>query len=260
MATDARRRRVSQRRQGGFELEGGLAASAGPGVGGSREDNRQRLFLVLAAIFLTALLIANVVAGKLFQVGPVVLSVGVIPFPITFLLTDVVNEYFGRRGARFLTIVGLTMMLLGTGIITLAGFLPVAAESYVSQASFDNVFGLSWRLFLASLSAYLLGQISDIYFFGFFKRLTGSRILWLRATGSTAISQVIDTGIVNVAVFAGALPLSTIFQVASQGYVYKMAVALAMTPLLYLAHRIITRRLGITAHDAGPPAIPALAS
>lgn len=215
---------------------------------------KQRLFVVLAAIFLTALLIANTVAGKLFQIGPVVLSVGVIPFPITFLLTDIVNEYFGRRGARFLTVVGLCMMLFATGIITLAGLLPVAEQSYVDQAAFDNVFGLSWRLFLASLTAYLLGQVSDIYFFGVFKRLTGSRVLWLRATGSTAVSQIIDTGVVNVGVFAGALPFATIAQVASLGYLYKMAVAVAMTPLLYLAHALITRRLGIAPFDAGAPA------
>jgi uncharacterized integral membrane protein (TIGR00697 family) len=207
---------------------------------------------VLAAIFLTALLIANTVAGKLFQIGPLVLSVGVIPFPVTFLLTDVVNEYFGRRGARFLTLVGFSMMLFATGIITLAGLLPAAEQSYVTQASFDNVFGLSWRLFLASLAAYLLGQVSDIYFFGVFKRLTGSRILWLRATGSTAVSQVIDTGVVNVAVFAGSLPAATIAQVAGLGYLYKMAVAVAMTPLLYAAHGIITRRLGISPHEAPP--------
>jgi uncharacterized integral membrane protein (TIGR00697 family) len=214
------------------------------------DDTRQRLFLVLSAIFLTALLIANVVAGKLFRIGPVVLSVGVIPFPITFLLTDIVNEYFGRRGARFLTVVGLCMMLLATGIITLAARLPVAEQTYVSQASFDNVFGLSWRLFLASLSAYLIGQISDIYFFGVFKRLTGSRILWLRATGSTAVSQVVDTAIVNFAVFAGALGLGEIARLAAFGYLYKMAVAVLLTPLLYAAHAVITRRLRIAPFDA----------
>jgi hypothetical protein len=229
---------------------------AGAGVSGG-DERRLRLFLVLAAIFLTALLIANTVAGKLFAVGPMVLSVGVIPFPVTFLLTDLVNEYFGRRGARFLTVVGLFMMLFATGIITLAGLLPVAEQSYVNQASFDNVFGLSWRLFLASLCAYLVGQVSDIYFFGLFKRLTGSRILWLRATGSTAVSQIMDTGIVTVAVFAGSLPFGTIAQVASLGYLYKMAVAVGMTPLLYLAHAIITRRLGIAPHDAVSGATPA---
>jgi uncharacterized integral membrane protein (TIGR00697 family) len=215
------------------------------------DERRQRLFLVLSAIFLTALLIANCVAGKLFQLGPVVLSVGVIPFPITFLLTDIVNEYFGRRGARFLTVVGLCMMLLATGIITLAGLLPVAEQSYVAQGSFDNVFGLSWRLFLASLTAYLVGQISDIYFFGFFKRLTGSRILWLRATGSTAVSQIVDTAIVNFGVFAGSLSWGEIARLAAFGYLYKMAVAILLTPLLYAAHGIITRKLHIAAFDAG---------
>ena len=224
------------------------------------DERRQRLFLVLSAIFLTALLIANCVAGKLFALGPVVLSVGVIPFPITFLLTDIVNEYFGRRGARFLTVVGLCMMLLATGIITLAAVLPVAEQSYVAQASFDNVFGLSWRLFLASLTAYLVGQISDIYFFGFFKRLTGSRVLWLRATGSTAVSQVVDTAIVNFGVFAGSLAWSEIARLATFGYLYKMAVAILLTPLLYAAHGIITRKLRIAAFDPSAVAAGGLAA
>lgn len=208
-------------------------------------DVRVRLYVVLAAAFLTALLIANCVAGKVVVIGGVEMSAGVLPFPITFILTDVVNEYFGKRGARFLTIVGLVMLLFATGIIATAGALPVAEGSYVSQASFDNVFGLSARLFVASLAAYLLGQLSDIYFFGLYKRLLRGRFLWLRATGSTALGQMLDTSVVTFTVFTGALPLPTIARLAAFAYLYKMLVAVALTPLLYLARGVVTRRLGV---------------
>ena len=212
---------------------------------------KQRLFVVLAAIFLTALLIANVIAGKLFTLGGLVLSVGVIPFPITFILTDVVNEYYGKEGARFLTLVGLAMLLFATGMLMLGGALPIAGQSWVTAQSYENVFGLSWRLFLGSLCAYVLGQISDIYSFGAIKRITGSRLIWLRATGSTALSQVIDTIVVNVAIFAGSMAAGEIAGLVWRSYVYKMGVAVLLTPLLYLAHLIITRWLGIRAAETG---------
>lgn len=213
---------------------------------------KQRLFVVLAAIFLSALLIANVIAGKLFTLGGLVLSVGVIPFPITFVLTDVVNEYYGKQGARFLTLVGLAMLLFATGLLMLGGALPIAEQSYVTAQSYANVFGLSWRLFLGSLIAYLLGQISDIYSFGLIKKVTGSRLIWLRATGSTALSQVIDTVVVNVAIFAGSMAAGEIAGLVWRSYLYKMGAAILLTPLLYLAHVIITRWLGITPAPAEP--------
>src|SRR5689334_6148035 len=158
---------------------------------------RQRLFVVLGAIFLTALLIANVIAGKFFTLAGVALSVGVIPFPITFLLTDIINEYYGKEGARFITIIGLAMMLFANAMIMLALVLPPDANSPVPDQAFGAVYGLSFRLFLGSLIAYLLGQISDIYSFQWLKQITGHKLLWLRATGSTAMSQVVDTLVVN---------------------------------------------------------------
>jgi uncharacterized integral membrane protein (TIGR00697 family) len=206
---------------------------------------RNQLFIVLAATFVTALIVANCIAGRVLQIGPIVVSVGVIPFPITFLLTDVVNEYYGKPGARFLTLVGLAMLLLTTGILAVAGALPTAADSYVSESAYQQVFGLSARLFVASLCAYLLGQLSDIFCFHLLKRVTGSRMLWLRATGSTALSQVVDTAVVNYAVWLGVFPAGRIAEMAGWSYLYKMAVAVALTPLLYVAHWIIVRRLGI---------------
>jgi uncharacterized integral membrane protein (TIGR00697 family) len=219
-------------------------------------DQRQKLFIVLSAIFLTALLIANVIAGKYFRLGPLELSVGVIPFPITFILTDVVNEYFGKRGARFLTYVGFAMSLFATGMLWLGGVLPAGEHTYVQQESYDNVFGLSWRLFFGSLIAYLLGQLSDIQTFQIFRRLTKNRLLWLRAAGSTALSQMIDTIVVNFLCLVGSVPLAAIAGIVASAYAYKMAVALALTPLLYVARGIVTRKLGIAPYEDPAEGLP----
>lgn len=225
---------------------------------------RHKLYLVLVAVFLTSLLVADTTAGKFFAIGGLSVSVGVIPFPITFLLTDVVNEYYGTRGARLLTLIGMAMLVFAFVLITAARLLPIAPRSPVSEAAFQNVFGLSFRFFAASLSAYLLGQLADIAIFHRFKRMTHSRHIWLRATGSTAVSQIVDTVAVNFGALVGAMTLSEIGVVTFWSYVYKMIVAVALTPLLYVVHALLSRRLGIEAHPveddepaAEAPSVPA---
>lgn len=225
-----------------------------------RELLRHRLFVVLAAVFLTALLVANMIGGKFFHIGELGISCGVIPFPITFLLTDVVNEYYGRRGARFLTLVGMGMLVFAFVVLQIACALPPAANTPIAQDAFVAVFGMSPRFFAASILAYLLGQLIDIQAFAWFKRITQERRLWLRATGSTAISQVFDTLVVNILALYGAsaatgepIALSTILGWAGMAYVYKMIVAVVLTPLLYVAHAVVTDRFGQrpAAVDAG---------
>lgn len=208
-------------------------------------DAKQRLYFVLTAIFLTSLLVADIVAGKFFTVFGVTMSTGTVIFPIAFLLTDIVNEYYGRRGARFLTLIGMAMLVFGFAIILAARKLPVANGSPVPQEAFDAVFGLSGRLFGASLAAYLIGQFVDIHTFHLTKRITHSRHLWLRALGSTAISQVVDTAAVNFGALVGSMPLGTVATIAAWSYVYKMLVAAALTPLIYVAHELISRFMGI---------------
>ena len=206
---------------------------------------RYRLYLVLVALFVTSLLVADIVAGKYFQVAGLEMSVGTVAFPIAFLLTDIVNEYYGRPGARLMTWVGMGMLLVGFGIITASRLLPVGVHTPVSQEAFDAVFGLSARLFGASLIAYLISQIADIYAFHAVKRVTQSRHLWLRAIGSTVLSQVVDTIFVNVGAQYGNVSNEELVTMIVFSYLYKIAVAIALTPLCYLAHDIITTRMGI---------------
>ena len=221
---------------------------------------RQRLYLYLVGVFLTALLIGDTIGAKLFTVDiplgfttlPATLSAGSIWFPITFLLTDVVNEFYGTSGARTMTFVGFWMALLAFVILYVARLIPAASFSPVSQATFDNVFGNANRIFVASLCAYLVGQLADIAIFQHMKKLTQSKHIWLRATGSTLISQLIDTLIVTYVAFSGLLTPEQLRHAATTSYLVKMMVAIGLTPVIYALHGVIHRRLGMTAAPTGP--------
>jgi queuosine precursor transporter len=177
----------------------------------------QRLYIWLACFFCSCLLIADIVGIKLFRI-PLGFSVpvpwsdqpitaiehtcGMITFPVTFLLTDLINEYYGKKGARRITWIGLTMGLFVFGIMNLAQYMPyLDAPFNVKPESFNGVFGSAKGMYIASMVAFLAGQMSDIAIFGLFKRLTGNRMIWLRSTGSTVISQFIDSFFVSFVAF-----------------------------------------------------------
>mgnify|MGYP002383867632 CR=1 FL=1 len=161
-------------------------------------DASSRLFVYLCAVFVSCLLLGDIIGGKTIPTpfGPI--SVGILPFPVTFLLTDVVNDFYGRPGARFLTFLGFWMAALAWGVLQLSTALPVDQSTYFTQAEFSKIFGGSAQLFVASMLAYLVSQLLDIQVFQYWKALTESRHLWLRATGSTVVSQLIDTVTINV--------------------------------------------------------------
>ena len=229
---------------------------------------RQRLYLYLVGVFLTALLIGDTIGSKLFTVDlplgfttlPATLSVGSIWFPITFLLTDVVNDFYGRKGARFLTLLGFAMALLAYALLQLTTSLPVHESTYFTQAEYAKIFGGSAQLFIASMIAFLVGQFLDIHVFQFWKALTSSRHLWLRATGSTLLSQIVDTVMINVifwtwtassdpSSFLGRMAPSDrhawIFAKIEREYLIKMLVAILLTPVVYGLHGAIVKWLGI---------------
>jgi uncharacterized integral membrane protein (TIGR00697 family) len=219
---------------------------------------RQRLYVYLCAIFLTALLIGDTIGSKLFVVDipcgfgtlHATLSVGAIWFPITFLLTDVINEFYGSAGARFVTFVGFFMAIFAFIVIWLARLIPAADFSPVTQTSVNNVLGNANRIFVASLIAYLIGQLVDIAIFQAAKRLTQSRHIWLRSTGSTLISQLIDTLVVTYVAFYGQIPIARLHQAATTSYIVKVLLAIGLTPVIYALHALIHRRMHIEEHPA----------
>lgn len=218
----------------------------------------QKVYVVCAAVFLTALVVAETTAGKFFtamnlpaavtilgeRFESVVMTAGVIAFPVTFVVTDVMNEYFGRAGIRFVTFVGLAMIVFAFGLLQIALVVPTAPVSPVSGAAFAEVFGTTSRVIFGSLVAYVVGQLLDIAIFHRLRRLTGGRHLWLRATGSTLGSQLVDTLVVLSVAFWGQLSAATILAITLFNYAYKVAIAVGITPLVYAAHAAIDRYLG----------------
>lgn len=233
----------------------------------------QKVYLWLATIFIASLLIADIVGIKLFRIPlPFTLfgfdaiehTCGMLTFPVTFLLTDLVNEYYGPRAARRITYLGLAAALFVFGVINLAQAMPYLDAPYnVRPEQFDAIFGSAKVMYLASLCAYLVGQLSDIAVFGFFKRLTGQRFVWLRATGSTVISQFIDSFVVSYLAFSlgrqivadpalPPAPLSAIPAIAVTGYLLKFAIAIAITPLIYAGRMVMHRWFGLTPIAVAP--------
>jgi queuosine precursor transporter len=219
-------------------------------------DRKQRLFVYLTGIFVAALLVSDLIGGKFFRVAGLDFSVGMIPFPLTFLLTDIVNEFYGTEGARRLTYVGLVTAVFVFAVINVAIALPTSPESPLAGGVFKNVIGSSVRLYVASLAAYLVGQLLDISIFLFVRRLTGERFLWLRSTGSTVVSQAIDSLVVNFVFLSGTKSMLFIFQTARNNYLVKLALAIGLTPIIYLGHGVLHRYLHVREALVKDPAPP----
>ncbi len=218
-------------------------------------DRRLILFVTLAAFFVSALLIGDVIGGKVTQFTvfglPITLSVGFIPFPITFLLTDLLNEFYGKKAARAVTWIAFGMAVFLLFILTVALLPPWApftqAPDYpgVTQAHFDNVFGGGRRILLASLAAYLIAQFVDIAVFHLIKQKSHGRFLWLRATGSTVVSQLIDTVVIQTLAWVGVMSMGDLINLIASSYLTKVAIAVGLTPLIYAGHALLERGLGI---------------
>jgi len=214
-------------------------------------DRKQRAFVFLTALFVAALIAGDFIGGKFFDFAGYTFSAGIIPFPLTFVLTDVVNEFYGRDGARRITYAGLLAAVFVWVMINLALLLPTSRESPISAAIFRGAFGTSSRLYVASLTAYLIGQLLDISIFQLLRRLTGHRLLWLRSTGSTVLSQMVDSLSVSFVFLVGTRSFGFIVSNAASNYVGKLIMAILLTPLIYLGHAIFTRHLHLP--EAVPP-------
>lgn len=236
-------------------------------------DARLTLFMTLVGVFLTSLLLGNLIAGKVTGIplggAELAMSVGGIPFPLTFVLTDILNEFYGKKVVRRVTFLGFAMTALAFLMIHAAAAMP-----WVSDADGENWKGLppsSWnavftgatQIQIASMIAYLTSQLLDISLFFAIKRWTGNRFLWLRATGSTVISQLIDTILVTVIGFGGAMSTDMLIEMIGTAYMIKLAVAVGMTPVIYALHALIERTWGLTPVPVsetgggdGPPSAP----
>jgi uncharacterized integral membrane protein (TIGR00697 family) len=232
-----------------------------------------RLFIVLAAFLVGNAMIAEFVGVKIFaleptlglssfnwnlfgQSGSLSFTSGVLLWPFVFLMTDIINEYFGRRGVRFISWLTVAMIVYGFLAAYLA-ILLAPAEFWISvnaergvpdmQAAFSNIFGQGMWTIAGSVTAFLIGQLIDVSIFHRIRMLTGERWIWLRATGSTAVSQLVDSFVVLYIAFVlgpQQWPVSLFLAVGSVNYGYKLLMAILLIPLLYLTRRAIRAYLG----------------
>ncbi len=204
------------------------------------------VFLVLAGFFVTNAIVAELIGGKLVQFfGLFTQSIGIILWPVIFVLTDLINEYYGKDGVRKLTYITVGLILFTFILLTVALTIPATSFSPVSDDNFKVVFGQSQWIIIGSIVAFLCSQLIDVYVFWVFKNITGNKHIWLRATGSTMVSQLVDTFVVQFIAFVlpGKWQFSDFLVNASWGYVFKLLVALALIPLIYLGHYVIGKYL-----------------
>jgi queuosine precursor transporter len=223
-----------------------------------RLDRPQKLLLVSTAIFLTALVVAEATGSKFFTLlrlpfaitifgvrfTEVTMTAGVIAFPVTFIFTDLLNDLYGKRVIRFVTLVGMAMIIFEFFILQISIKAPTSTISPVPDEAFAQVFGAAGRIIFGSLIAYVVSQFVDIYLFYRLRNLTHGRYLWVRATGSTFGSQFIDTFIVLTIAFSGQLKIQEIIAITLFNYLYKFVIAILITPLIYIAHWLMERYLG----------------
>jgi hypothetical protein len=210
------------------------------------KNRKDIVFLVLAGFFITNAIVAELIGGKLVQFfGLFTQSIGIILWPVIFLLTDLINEYYGKDGVRKLTYITVGLISFTFIVLSVALNIPATSFSPVSDSVFNTIFGQSQWIIIGSIIAFLLSQLVDVYVFWMFKKATGDKHIWLRATGSTMVSQLIDTFVVQFIAFVlpGKWPFSEFLVNASWGYAFKLLVALALIPMIYLGHYVIGKYL-----------------
>lgn len=241
-----------------------------------QHSRKTNLFIILGSIFLTNAILAEIIGVKIFSAEKTLgfqpvnwnifgeyildfnLTAGAVIWPIVFITTDIINEYFGKKGVRKISFITAGLIAYIFLIITIVTklvpadfWLEVNAQtpdgaSFNINYAFNTIFRQGLGIILGSLTAFLLGQLIDVFVFQKLRAVTGPKMIWLRATGSTLVSQFIDSFVVlGIAFYVfGNWELSQIFAVGLINYVYKFGVAILLTPLLYLGHGVIDRYLG----------------
>lgn len=210
-----------------------------------------RIYLVLAAIFICSLVVSNLIFQKFFYWNPFgwfnfEISVGLLPYPVTFLVTDLVSEIYGRRKANDLVLAGIFASVFSLGIIAVADVAPAMDASPIQDAVFNKVFGATSIAVVASMTAYLFAQFIDIQIYHFWKRITGGKMLWLRNNFSTVFSQFVDTlNVLLLLCYYEVLSWEQFWPLLLAGFLFKMLVALLDTPLLYGGVFIFRRLFGL---------------
>ena len=230
-------------------------------------DKRTRLLLILTGVFITSAITAELISSKLFtahivlfglDLGTYVSIIGILPWPIVFLTTDTMNEFYGPKIVRSVSIITCFMILLCFIIVNFAmmpkAMVPDAPiptppgwkPGVANDDQFNTVFGQSRWIIAGSITAFLIGQLVDSFIFWFVRKRTGEKFIWLRSTGSTLISQLIDSFVVLFIAFVipGIFSMEQFWTIGFTNYIFKLMIAVGLTPLIYLMHFLVKKYLG----------------
>lgn len=211
----------------------------------AKQNLARKIYLYLAALFITSLVVSNLIFQKFFywypfdiSIGSIKLfelSVGILPYPITFLVTDLISEIYGQRKANQVVVAGIFASFFSMSIILISNYVPALESSPINDETFSNVFSLSGLAVLASMLAYLCAQFIDIKIYHFWKKLTKGKMLWLRNNFSTFSSQIIDTvTVISLLCLFEVLSWDSFLGLVVSGIIFKILIAFLDTPLLYL--------------------------
>ncbi|MFI0428542.1 queuosine precursor transporter [Mariniflexile sp. HMF6888] len=220
----------------------------------------QQIYMLLGALFITSLVVSNLIFQKFFYWHPLdmevfgtklfIVSVGILPYPITFLITDLISEIYGKKRANQVVVTGIFASLFSVLIVYVADIVPAVSNSPVDNSVFNNVFGRTILAVGASMTAYLFAQFVDIQIYHFWKRATKGKHLWLRNNFSTFLSQFVDTfSVVLLLCFFEVLPWHMFKGLLISGFLFKVLIAICDTPFLYLGVFLFKKRFKLKAYE-----------
>ena len=219
---------------------------------GQKNNFKDQFFLVLSGIFVASLVTCNLIANKFVTVDlgfkVFIVSAGILPYPLTFLVTDLISELYGQRKATLVVFSGFVASMFVLLFLWLGGQFDAIPDSLVSDETYNSVFRNAWRLIAASMVAYLFAQFVDVRIFHFWKRLTNGKHLWLRNNGSTIASQLVDTTLVICILFIGVWNADQILSAIIDGWIFKMLMAFIDTPIIYGVFHLLKGKIDIAKH------------
>lgn len=220
----------------------------GSQTGPSARQAYSGVFLVIAGLFVAALVVSNIIAVKLVQIGSWVMPAGVVVFPISYIIGDVLTEVYGYRSTRRVIWLGFACNLMAVVAIAVAIALP-AASFWELQTAYEQILGFAPRLLVASFIAYLVGEFANAYILARMKVLTAGRWLWMRTIGSTLVGQALDSAVFMVVAFTGVIPGWALLTAAFIQWLVKSGYEVLATPLTYLVVGLLKRHENIDTFD-----------
>ena len=218
---------------------------------------KDRFYIILAGIFIASLVTCNLIANKFVTVNLgfkiFIVSAGILPYPLTFLVTDLISEIYGQKKANLVVFSGFVASIFVLLFLWLGAQFNSIPNSIVDDFTYNAVFQNAWRLITASMVAYLFAQFIDVRVFHFWKKLTNGKHLWLRNNGSTIASQLIDTTLVISILFVGVWDTNQILSAIIDGWIFKMLIALLDTPIIYIAIYFLKGKIDIAPYQEGLP-------